>query len=110
MDNRNVISIAKSFSVTPGSRYRKEGPFSGEEFRDDILKPAFDKALEENKKLIVSLDGTLGYGTSFLEEAFGGLARIYNNSKKVMDNIEIISIEEPYLKDDVLEYIEKANA
>jgi hypothetical protein len=29
-----------------------------------------------SEKVIVQLDGTLGYGSSFLEEAFGGLVRI----------------------------------
>lgn len=107
MDNE-IISIANDFSITPGSRYIKEGPFSGEEFRNKILKPKFDEALENRKKLTINLDGTLGYGTSFLEESFGGLARLYD-PKKVLENIEIISTEEPYLKNDVTEYIEKAN-
>lgn len=107
MDN-NLITIANDFSVTPGSRYRTEGPFSGEEFREDVLAPKFVEVLARDEKLTINLDGTLGYGTSFLEEAFGGLARIHN-SQLVLDHIEIISTEEPYLKDDVLEYIEKAN-
>ena len=69
----------------------------------------FNQALkEQGVKLAVDLDGTLGYGTSFLEEAFGGLARLHD-SKSVLDRIEIISQEEPYLKDDVIEYIQKAN-
>lgn len=109
MDNQHLISIATDFSPILGSRYKKEGPFSGEEFRETVLKPRFDKALAEKKKLTVNLDGTFGYGTSFLEEAFGGLARIHKSSKVVLDNIEIISTEESYLKDDVIEYIEKAN-
>ena len=67
----------KDFSKTPGSRYRNEGlkAYSGEEFREDFLEPLFLEALNENKKLLVDLDGTIGYGTSWLEEVFGGLAR-----------------------------------
>lgn len=98
------ISIAKDFSTTPGSRYKKEGDFSGEQFFEDILDPAFIKAMAENKKILVDLDGTVGYGTSFLEEIFGGLARKYT-SKKVLDTLEIKSDEEDYLKDDIDEYI-----
>lgn len=103
------IKIAGDFTPTPGPRYKAEGPFSGELFREEILEPKFKEAQkEEVAKLIIDLDGTLGYGTSFLEEAFGGLARLHG-SKSVLDRIEVISQEEPYLKDDVIEYIQKAN-
>ena len=30
------------FSTLPGPRYRSEGPHSGEEFREERLKPAFE--------------------------------------------------------------------
>lgn len=66
-----TISIARDFSRFPAGRYRADGPFSGEQFRDDKLAPA----LSQNPKVIVDLDGALGYGSSFLEEAFGGLVR-----------------------------------
>jgi len=32
-------------------------------------------ALEQNEEVLVELDGVVGYGSSFLEEAFGGLVR-----------------------------------
>ena len=102
------VSIAKDFSKTPGSRYKKEGDFSGEQFFEEILDPAFAKAIIENKKIIVDLDGTVGYGTSFLEEIFGGLARKYT-SKKVLDILEVKSEEEDYLKKDIDEYIKAEN-
>lgn len=98
------ISIAKQFSKTPGSRYRKEGDFSGEQFFSEILDPAFSKAIQEDKKILVDLDGTIGYGTSFLEEIFGGLARKYT-AAKVLSILEIKSDEEEYLKNDIDEYI-----
>ncbi len=104
-----TLSIAKEFSRTPGSRYRTESTFSGEEFRETCLKPRFLQAVEKGTKLTVVLDGTSGYATSFLEEAFGGLAREYG-SEKALKHIDIISTEEKYLKDDIVEYITKANA
>lgn len=104
------IKIAKDFSYTPGPRYIDEGEYSGEKFRKNILACVFKKAINENKKVIVDLDGTDGYGTSFLEESFGGLIR--NDGIKyneIIDRLEIISNEEEYLKDDVFEYLKDAH-
>ncbi|WP_119258904.1 STAS-like domain-containing protein [Shinella zoogloeoides] len=66
-----TISIADDFTKYPGGRYRKHGKGSGEEFRDDYLVPA----IKNEEQLIIVLDGTAGYSSSFLEEAFGGLIR-----------------------------------
>lgn len=66
-----MIDIAASFTRFPGGRYRSDGNFSGERFRDDLLVPA----LKENERVVIRLDGTVGYGSSFLEEAFGGVVR-----------------------------------
>lgn len=65
------ISVAEQFSPFPAGRYYEDGPHSGQKFREEFLVPA----LKEGKSLVVNLDGTLGYGSSFLEEAFGGLVR-----------------------------------
>ena len=67
-----MIDIAASFTRFPGGRYRSDGRFSGERFRDELLVPA----LKEHEHVVVRLDGTVGYGSSFLEEAFGGVVRI----------------------------------
>ena len=108
MDNQAIkVSVAQDFSVTPGPRYKEEGDFSGEEFRDEVLEGKYQEAREANAKLDVNLDGTLGYGTSFLEEVFGGLARKYP-AAEVLETLNIISDEEPYLKDDITGYINEA--
>ena len=66
-----TIRIASDFSDTPWGRFDSDGPFNGTRFREELLKPA----LQEEDEVIVELDGTEGYGSSFLEEAFGGLIR-----------------------------------
>jgi hypothetical protein len=66
-----TIRIATDFSRTPGGRYREDGDFSGEQFREEFLVPALDNP----EGVIVFLDDTDGYPSSFLEEAFGGLVR-----------------------------------
>ena len=103
-----IINICKEFSETPGARYKSEGRFSGEEFRESLLVPRFDEAIKKKEKLTIELDGGYGYPTSFLEESFGGLARMYG-SKIVYDTLEFISEDEPSLVDDIREYINNAN-
>lgn len=99
------ISIAKNFSKTPGPRFIKEGSFSAELFLQKVLEKKFTDTFDKDQKIIIDLDGTLGYGTSFLEETFGGLARKYG-ADKVSEKIEVISKEEPWLLDDIKSYIE----
>lgn len=67
-----TLSVARQFSRYPGGRYKKMSDNSGEAFRDDLLIPA----LRRERKIVVDLDGVVGYGSSFLEEVFGGLVRI----------------------------------
>jgi hypothetical protein len=64
------INIAKDFSDVPLGRYPTDGNFSGERFREERLRPALQKG-----NVVVNIDGTEGYGSSFLDEAFGGLVR-----------------------------------
>ena len=97
------------FSKTPGFRKIEDGPYSGELFFRDYLQPKFQEALDKNAILLVILDGARGYGTSFLEESFGGLARRYG-AEIVLQHLEVISDDEPYLADDVKTYIDEANA
>lgn len=41
------LSIANDFSKTPGVRYPEEGEFSGQQFREEILKPKVDEAISK---------------------------------------------------------------
>ena len=66
-----TLNIAREYSRSPAGRFRKDGPATGERFREDFLKPA----LESNEYVEVNLNDTGGYGSSFLEESFGGLIR-----------------------------------
>ena len=102
-----IINVATDFSKTPGGRHITEGPFSGEDFRDKILSPKYQQAKKENKQLRVILDGGYGYAPSFLEEAFGGLARI-TKDKKMLDIIIIVSDEEHELINDIDKYIRES--
>lgn len=100
-----IINIAKDFTETPGARYYTDGNFPGEEFRDKFLKNIFN----EYDKIIINLDGTEGYPTSFSEEAFGGLARIYP-IEEVLKKLVFISNEEPDLINEIQQYIKNARS
>ena len=93
------------FSQFPGPRKEAIGPNSGEKFRDTVLLPAIKD--NPNKIIAVNLDGTAGYGSSFLEEAFGGLLRnniSYTKAIEICDNIT--SEDDESLIDEIREYIE----
>lgn len=93
--NKTTISIASTYSETPAGRYYSDGPFSGEKFRTEILLPA----LQSFDLVEVNFDGTLGYGSSFLEEAFGGLIRECGMTLEQLNNKLVIhSTRSLYLK------------
>lgn len=102
-----TISIAKDYSDTPGPRAKGEGDFSGQEFLEKHLLPAFEQALSDKGTLLIDLDGTEGYATSFLEAAFGELARKYP-SAEVLSVLRFKSDDEPYLIDEIKKYISEA--
>jgi hypothetical protein len=101
------ISVAEDFTTTPGPRDPDEGPFSGVLFLTSVLHPAYRKARAAGDTLTVDLDGTEGYATSFLEAAFGGLARI-EPIDEVQRFLRVKSEEEPFLEREVKQYIEEA--
>jgi len=102
-----VIRIMKDFSEATGARTPEDGDYSGREFREKLLEPKYLEAEKSGKKLLVDLDGTEGYATSFLEEAFGGLARLYDPAS-VLHVVQIKSDDEPYLVEDIQSYIRDA--
>ncbi|HRF22990.1 MAG TPA: STAS-like domain-containing protein [Chitinophagaceae bacterium] len=95
-----TINIAQQFTLTPGARYYTDGPKSGQEFYDVLLKKSFIQSLEEGVKLKVILDGTDGYASSFLNEAFSLLGNEFGDDK-VWNNLIIISEEVPKYIDKV---------
>ncbi|MCY4003441.1 MAG: STAS-like domain-containing protein [Rhodospirillales bacterium] len=99
------ISIAEDFSRTPAGRYRTDGPKSGEDFRERLLVPA----LRDHKQVRVQLDGVEGYGSSFLEEAFGGLVRISGFDAQHLNGALEIQTSDAGWKEEVWEYIREAS-
>lgn len=99
------IDIAKEFSKYPAGRYLADGAHSAEAFLNDFLSPA----LEKYQTVTVSLDGTYGYGASFLEEAFAGLIRHGHSASSLKGRLNLISNEDFHLPHQVWTYIDEAS-
>ena len=127
------INLATEFTDAPGVRSRKLSDFSGQQFREDFLEPLFKTPSDET--IEIDFTDVLGYPPSFLEESFGGMARILNSpktewpkknwddlsnqakvivennssrSKEELQRIKIVS-DDPILHEDIATYIENGD-
>ena len=50
------ITVANEFSDTPGPRSKEEGDFSGEDFLERLLFPAYRQVIAEDTTLLIDLD------------------------------------------------------
>ena len=99
------IRIAEDFSRSPAGRYRDDGPRSGEAFRMDHLVPA----LKEAGKVVIYLDDVEGYGSSFLEEAFGGLVRIDGFASDELHRLLTLETIDDAWKEEIWTYIDRSS-
>lgn len=91
-----VIRIADIMEY-PGLRNCNISDDSGEEFYHSYLNKAFYDVFEKKENLVIDLDGTAGYASSFLDEAFGNL--VYDFTlENVKKYVSIKSSEEPHWK------------
>lgn len=99
------IVIARDFTTFPGGRYIVNGKGSGELFRKEFLIPV----LEKSDRARVHLDGAVGYPSSFLEEAFGGLVRLGYSADQIRRafTIEAGPSYAPYARL-IWDYVDKA--
>lgn len=102
--SQHTINVARDFSRFPAGRYRDDGPFSGEAFRDDHILPILSKS----EPLIIELNGVRGFGSSFLEEVFGGLVRIGYTPEQLNSLIELKSSDISIIEE-IQEYINHGN-
>lgn len=82
-----VIDVAKDFSKTPFGRYKSDSQYSAEEFREKLLLPK----IQSGDFLTVDFTKiSLGVGSSFLEEAFGGLVRKGIDGRYLKEHIKVV--------------------
>ena len=100
---KKTITVAIDFSKFPAGRFLQDGRYSGQRFREQYLFPE----LMAGNELEILLDDVEGYGSSFLEEAFGGLIREGVSPQIVKSNLTCVS-ELPSLIDEINFYIDEA--
>lgn len=99
------INVARDFYDAPAGRFPEDGEYHGQRFRDEMLVPA----LRNGEEVLVDLDGTDGYGSSFLEEAFGGLVRLCGFSAHDLHRLlRLKSDEDESFIEEVWDYIDSA--
>lgn len=101
MDNTIKINIKNDFSDSPGARYKQDGPHSGEEFFEKLLRPKFVEAMENRIKLEIELDGVWGYPSSFVSGSFGKLSLEFS-ADVVLNTIVFVSEESETRKDRII--------
>lgn len=102
MDKSGFLSVAKDFTQFPAGRSINDGPRSGELFCDEFLLPA----LKASTFLTVRLDGTMGYGSSFLEGAFARLVVIHGFSSESLRQRLVFESSDSSITMEIWGYIE----
>lgn len=96
-----MISVSKDFTRFPSGRYAKNGDTSGEAFRQKFL----ESPIKNGENITIDLDGTVGYGSSFLEEAFGGVVRELHIEPSIVLKQLTLKSQDPALVEEVTQYI-----
>ncbi|MEL0634661.1 STAS-like domain-containing protein [Pseudoalteromonas carrageenovora] len=99
------------FSPTPFGRYPDDGKFNGTAFRKKLIE-LLNEAKVKNDTLEINFDNiSLGIGSSFLEESFGGLVRKgYFNKDDLIGNKKLLKIKsnQAYYIEEINNYISEA--
>jgi len=96
--------FAKEYSPYPGGRFIRLGEFSGEDFREKILRTVF----KNNQKIIIDASGVkTSFTPSFLDEAFGQMAKEYG-IEKFNKTIVLKSDTNEELNNKMIFYVNKA--
>lgn len=107
-----LYDVGNDFHHRPMGRKKTDGEFSGEVFREKVLYPFFYKlsTQQANKILVLDFNNVSMAGSSFLEEAFGGLVRAGIKKDLILSHIEIlVDIElKELIEDRIYQYIERA--
>ena len=103
MDEVTVVNVGRDFSRFPVGRYAADGDANGEAFRRKYLEPA----IRSGRVVRIELDDALGYGSSFLEEAFAGLIRHGFDEGVIGRHLKLVTADDS-LREEIEGYIRDA--
>ena len=103
MENKIVYDFAKEFTDAPGPRFIAIGDKSGEQFREEVLKPLLQKYN------FVDIDGSgikTSFNPSFLSEAFTPLAEELGGVENLFKRVRLFSNRNPKLEEKFKLYVD----
>ena len=103
--NSVTIRLVEDFNPNPFGRYREDGERSAQVFREKHLMPA----VLEYDRVVVDLSGYNYYGSSFLEETFGGLVRAGISKQELERKLDIKHDQLPSIVFAARDYINRAS-
>jgi hypothetical protein len=107
MANTEVIKykFIDEYSKYPGGRFIKLGPYSGEDFRENVLRKIFESP---NQSIEINATGVItSFSPSFLDECFGQLAKEYG-IEEFKKKVKLYSEDNPSLPDKMMAYVKRA--
>lgn len=106
MSSDNIVKykFIEQYTKFPGGRFERLGPYSGENFRETVLRNIF----ESGKSIEIDATGVVtSFSPSFLDEAFGTLAKEYGLAK-FKETVKLFSNDNPGLTEKMMYYVERA--
>ena len=95
------ITVVRDFHPRPWGRTEEDGKGNATRFREQHLKPA----MNDFDQVIVDLSGYNLYGSSFLEEAFGGLVDSAHSPESLQAKLRIVHNRLPSLVNEAWSYV-----
>lgn len=102
MIKRIVRIHIKDWTRFPGGRFKMDGDFSGEEFRETFL----DRDLEAGADFEIDFNGIFTVGWSFLDEALGHFVTKIGE-EEFRERFKIISDDDPDIQQELETVIER---
>jgi hypothetical protein len=106
MSESNIVEykFIEKYTKFPGGRFERLGPYSGENFREKVLREIFTSG----KSIKIDATGVVtSFSPSFLDEAFGTLAKEYG-LEKFQKTVSLFSDDNPSLTEKMMYYVERA--
>lgn len=81
VENSRTILKYTDWSTESFGRTPEDGPWCGQNYREQVLVPAF----RDYEFVYIDLEGHNRFHTSWLEEAFGGLHRVHGHKPSELE-------------------------